>query len=95
MTGFVFNMTGFVLRKPRFVLNITGFVLKITGFVLNMTGFVLNITGFINKKNLDIMGWPYTWPNLVLVLKKLEQVFAIREIAYKMFKYDLNMFLDL
>ena len=32
-----------------------------------MTEVVLNITGFINQKNLDIMGWPYTRSNLVLV----------------------------
>ena len=67
MTIFVINMTGFVLRKPRFVLNITGFVLKMTVFVLNMTGFVLNITGFIKQQNLDIMEWPYTRSNPVLV----------------------------
>ena len=60
MTLFVPNMTGFVL-------NMTGFVLNVTGFVLNITRFVLDITGFIKQKNLDIMGWPYTRSNLVLV----------------------------
>ena len=60
MALFVPNMTGFVQ-------NMTGFVLHVTGFVLNITIFFLDITGFIKQKILDIMGWPYTRSNLVLV----------------------------
>ena len=67
MTLFVPNMTGFVL-------NMTGFVLNVTGFVLNITKFVLDITGFIKQKNLDIMGWPYTMFNLVLVISWCPQL---------------------
>ena len=58
-----------------------GYVLTMNGFVLNITRFVLDITGFIKQKNLDIMGWPYTRSNLVLVRHILGKCSTVCEVA--------------